>query len=38
MPSEFKMPAAIQKVDSSLGLVLGYAVICAEDGEPYSRQ
>lgn len=32
---EFETSAKVVKVDKSLGLVMGYAVICSENGEPY---
>ena len=33
--SEFQLRADIAKVDDRLGLVMGYAIVCTEDGEPY---
>lgn len=36
MPEEnFELRAEVVKVDDSLGLVMGYAIVCKEDGEPY---
>lgn len=31
----FEAKADVIKVDESLGLVLGYAIVCTENGEPY---
>lgn len=31
----FDIRAKVLKVDDSLGLVMGYAIVCTEDGEPY---
>ena len=31
----FDIRAEVVKVDDTLGLVMGYAIICKEDGEPY---
>ena len=31
----FEMRAEVVKVDDTLGLVMGYAIVCNEDGEPY---
>ena len=31
----FDIRAEVVKVDDSLGLVMGYAIVCTEDGEPY---
>lgn len=31
----FEQRAKVLKVDESLGLVMGYAIVCAEAGEPY---
>ncbi len=31
----FDLRADVVKVDASLGLVMGYAIVCTEDGEPY---
>lgn len=30
-----EVTARVLKVDSGLGLVMGYAIVCTEDGEPY---
>ena len=35
MADTLQLRADIAKVDEALGLVLGYAVVCTEDGEPY---
>ena len=35
MADTFQLRADIAKVDESLGLVMGYAIVCTEDGEPY---
>lgn len=32
---EFEVRSEITKVDASLGVVMGYAIVCNEDGEPY---
>ncbi len=32
---DFDLRARVLKVDDSLGLVLGFAIVCEEDGEPY---
>lgn len=32
---EMEVRADVLKVDDSLGLVMGYAIVCEEDGEPY---
>lgn len=32
---DFELHAEVLKVDESLGLVMGYAIICKENGEPY---
>ncbi len=32
---EFELRAEVVKVDDTLGLVMGYAIVCCEDGEPY---
>ena len=31
----FEIRAEVVKVDESLGLVMGFAIVCTEDGEPY---
>ncbi len=31
----FDIRARVVKVDDSLGIVMGYAIVCTEDGEPY---
>ncbi len=31
----FELRADVVKVDDNLGLVMGYALVCTEDGEPY---
>ncbi len=31
----FELRAEVTKVDEDLGLVMGFAIVCAEDGEPY---
>ena len=31
----FELRAEIVKVDAALGLIMGYAIICTEEGEPY---
>ena len=31
----FELRAEVLKVDDRLGLVMGFAVVCTEDGEPY---
>lgn len=31
----FELRAEVVKVDASLGLVMGHAIVCLEDGEPY---
>ena len=31
----FELRAEVTKVDESLGLVMGLAIVCTEDGEPY---
>lgn len=33
--SKFEISTQITKVDESLGLVMGFAIICKQDGEPY---
>ena len=33
--NNFELRAEVLKVDDSLGLVMGYAIICMEKGEPY---
>lgn len=35
MAKEKRVYTEVTKVDDSLGLVMGFAIICAEDGEPY---
>lgn len=35
MKSVFQTRIPVCKVDSSLGLVFGWAIVCSEDGEPY---
>ncbi len=35
MAGTFRIQADIAKVDEQLGLVMGYAIVCAEDGAPY---
>ena len=32
---DFELRAEVVKVDDSLGLVMGYALVCTEEGEPY---
>lgn len=32
---DFEVRADVLKVDDSLGLVMGYAIVCTEDGEDY---
>lgn len=34
-PDDLDIRADVVKVDEGLGLVMGYAIICKEDGEPY---
>ena len=31
----FQLQIEVAKVDDQLGLVMGYAIVCCEDGEPY---
>lgn len=31
----FELRAEVVKIDDKLGLVMGHAIICTEDGEPY---
>lgn len=31
----FQLHAEVLKVDDALGLVMGFAIVCKEDGEPY---
>lgn len=31
----FELRAEVVKVDATLGLIMGHAIICTEDGEPY---
>jgi hypothetical protein len=33
--SDFEIRAEVLKVDATLGLVMGFALICKENGEPY---
>lgn len=33
--TDFEIRAEVAKVDDSLGLVMGFAIVCNEDGEPY---
>ena len=35
MERDFEIRAEVAKVDTSLGLVMGWAIICKEDGVPY---
>ncbi len=35
MPGSFKLTAKVQKVDVEHGLVMGFAIICKENGEDY---
>ena len=35
MADTFTLTGELIKVDESLGLVLGYAMVCTENGEPY---
>jgi hypothetical protein len=35
MTEKFEMTTSIMKVDYSLGLVFGWAIVCKEFGEPY---
>ena len=32
---QFQLQAEVAKVDEKLGLVMGYAIVCAKNGEPY---
>ena len=32
---KFQLQAEVAKVDAKLGLVMGYAIVCAKNGEPY---
>lgn len=32
---DFELRAEVSKVDDSLGLVMGFGIICTQDGEPY---
>lgn len=34
-PTEKRVYAQVEKVDEELGLVLGFAIVCEEDGAPY---
>ena len=31
----FRLTADVAKVDTDLGLVIGYAIVCSDDGTPY---
>ncbi len=33
--TSFEFRAEVVKVDATLGLIMGHAIICTEDGEPY---
>lgn len=33
--NNFELHAEVSKVDEALGLVMGYAIVCTEDDEPY---
>lgn len=33
--SSFELRTEVVKVDDRLGLVMGYAIVCTEDGQPY---
>lgn len=35
MSDPFEIRAKIAKVDETLGLVMGWAIVCTEEGEPY---
>ena len=35
MSESFQIGAKVTKVDEDLGLVMGYAIVCTENGEPY---
>ena len=35
MADRFTISGEVAKVDESLGLVLGFGIVCAENGEPY---
>ncbi len=35
MDNDFEFRAKVEKIDESLGLVFGWAIVCSEDGEPY---
>ena len=35
MAERFSIGAKVVKIDESLGLVMGYAIVCSEVGEPY---
>ena len=35
MSGSFELRAEVAKVDDSLGLVMGWAIVCKEDGEDY---
>lgn len=35
MSDNFRLTAKVQKVDKSLGLVLGWAIVCKEQGQDY---
>lgn len=34
-PDDFDLRAKVCKVDADLGLVMGFAIICTKNGEPY---
>lgn len=33
--SDFKLTAEVKKIDDTLGVVFGWAIVCTEGGEPY---
>ena len=35
MSTDFRIDSKIAKVDDELGLVIGYAIVCDDGGEPY---
>lgn len=35
MDKNFELRAEVLKVDAGLGLVMGHAIVCTKDGEPY---
>ncbi len=35
MSDTFSVSAEVVKVDEALGLVMGFAIVCTEEGEPY---